>query len=448
MAAFEDYRSAIAYIFQQLPMYQRTGMLPAKLDLSRTQAMLAALDQPERGLSIVHVGGTNGKGTVSHILASFANAAGLKVGLYTSPHYVDYRERIRVNGQCIDEAYVHAFVEAHHVQIQRLGLSFFELTCCMGLAYFRDREVDLVVLEVGLGGRLDSTNVVTPLLSVITNVDLDHTDVLGSTRAQIAAEKAGIVKAGVPLLVGRRQAETAAVFERFTDELRSELHYAQELVHVERVNGSFLTRGRDMWSSFRLPHRGMAVRGPFAEENLRTAFAAWQLLSEWASHLNLCRLPYEALYRMSALSGYGGRFQSFDTQPRILADAGHNDAAWSRVMPALGTLAAGGSLYVVAGFVKGKDPRDFVRYLRESATLIVCDVDVPRNRPRAETIVDLNDLCRARGHRLLDGGTLSEGLQLALRLTAPEDLVFVGGSSYVVGELLPQIQELTFRSPA
>ena len=423
-----DYAATVAYLFGRLPMYQRTGDLGGKLDLSRTRALLGALGDPQRRLACLHVGGTNGKGSVSHALASLLTAQGRRVGLYTSPHYVDYRERIRVDGEMVAEDYVVDFVARHEGLIERVGASFFEFTVALAFSYFAEVGVDLAVIEVGLGGRLDSTNVIeAPLVSTITNIDLEHTEVLGGTRAAIAQEKAGIIKPGRPAVIGRYDAETWPVFASFAERQRAPLVLARDRVRVERVPGSYLIEAAgDTWE---VPQATLDLRGPFATENLQTALATYRVL---AHEIELPPWDLSALTRMRELSGYTGRFLTLAQNPLLVADAGHNPAAWSRLVPEVVALRPDARVHVVCGFVAGKRPLDFLALWPAGTRFYLGELDLPRNRPTAETLAEV----AGAGLTITRHDSIAAAYEQAANAAADEDLVFVGGSSYVVGAFL------------
>ena len=414
-----SYPETVEFLYGLLPMYQRTGAFAGKYDLSRTEALLAALGDPHRRLRAVHVAGTNGKGSVSSAIASLCTAAGRRVGLYTSPHYVDYRERVRIDGAMVPETYVVDFVHAHEALIAETGASFFEFTVALAFSYFAAEGVDLAVVEVGLGGRLDSTNVLDPLVSVITNIDLDHTEVLGDTRAAIAVEKAGIIKPGRPVVIGRHQSETQPVFRRIAAERGAALHEAWTSSAAE-------LQALD-WSA-------LSLQGPFARENARTALAAYSVLRK---RYPLPPAYLDALTRMRELSGYTGRFTtaipSAGGGPRVIVDAGHNEAAWARIVPAVVAEAGAGPCDVVCGFVRGKTPLSFARLWPPATRFYVADMPaLPRNKPRAETMAELEEGgIAARGF-----GSVPEAYAAALKEAATDGLVYVGGSSFVAGDFL------------
>lgn len=436
-----SYAATVEYLFGLLPMYQRTGAFVGKIDLDKTRDLLAALGNPHEGRHFVHVGGTNGKGSVSHAIATLCTAAGLKAGLYTSPHYVDYRERIRVDGEMISEAFVVDFVEEHRDLIEETQASFFEFTVAMAFAYFAAEEVDLAVIEVGLGGRLDSTNVITPLLSVITNIGLDHTEVLGETLKLIAAEKAGIMKPERPVVVGRFQEQTWPVFRAFADRLPTQLFLASDLIDIHESEDSIYVQAADT-SEYKswdvLPKGELSIRGPYAVENIRTALAAHVMLQRTYPPGRLGLADCGALRRMEELSGYQGRFVRFrqnELSARVIADAAHNIDGWRGIVPAVVGEAAGQRIHVVCGFVKGKNPLQFVSLWPAHTRLYLGLLDLPRAQPLTET----QDALRESGYPLASFDSIASAYEAAQITAAPDELIFVGGSSFVVGEWMGEL---------
>ena len=424
-----NYADTIAYLFGRLPVYQRTGTFTGKLDLSKAEALLAALGNPHRQLACLHVAGTNGKGTVSHTLAALLQAAGLHVGLYTSPHYVDYRERIRVDGKMVAEEYVVAFVEQHAALLEAIEASFFEFTVAMAFAYLAEHNVDVAVIEVGLGGRLDSTNVLEePLVSVITNIDLDHTEMLGKTLAAIATEKAGIIKQGCPVVIGRRQEESWPVFERVAQARQARLMLASDRVQVKAAatGGLTVVYGAEQVT---LAAEQLDVRGPFAAENVQTALAAYEVVR---SSLALPSPDLKALGQLRELTGYVGRFLTLSQNPLVVCDAGHNPAAWRVLVPEVVALRPKAQQLVVCGFVRGKQPDDFLRLWPAETRFFIGDLDLPRNLPVAETAA----LIEQGGYRTQTFSSIAAAFRAAENEADHQDLIFVGGSSYVVGALL------------
>ncbi|MBR5634319.1 MAG: bifunctional folylpolyglutamate synthase/dihydrofolate synthase, partial [Prevotella sp.] len=314
-----NYKETCDFLFSQLPMFERQGAGGYKPGLQTSETLDEYYGHPHRRYQTIHVAGTNGKGSVSHALASILRESGLRVGLYTSPHLVDFRERIRVNGEYISEQYVVDFVESLLPSLlgegsgERLSPSFFELTTAMAFKYFADEQVDVAVIEVGLGGRLDSTNIITPMLSVITNIALDHTQFLGSTIAEIAAEKAGIIKRGVPVVIGEATPETRPVFEQKAREMEAPIFFAEEF-------------------EMPAPLPDFELKGAYQQKNLRTILCAVaQMKSEelrMKNELSIvnCQLSIGGL-------GLSGRWQTLREQPLVICDTGHNPAAWEYLAP-------------------------------------------------------------------------------------------------------------------
>ncbi|MCP9237204.1 folylpolyglutamate synthase/dihydrofolate synthase family protein [Lewinella sp. JB7] len=433
------YSQTLDYLFTRLPMFQRTGGAAMKKDLTNIRLLLAELDHPERKLRFIHVGGTNGKGTVSHLLAAALQAHGQRVGLYTSPHYKDFRERIKIDGQFISETAVVEFVERIEPVIERIEPSFFEITVAMALHYFAGAQVQWVVLEVGLGGRLDSTNVVDPVLSVITNIGYDHTQFLGDTLPEIAGEKAGIIKPGRPVVIGLTQAETQGVFR---DKARKEgspiifadQHYALRANYTRDDNFTH----QHLYSTEPIPPIDfpfpVAAAGPYVAENHRTALAALLRLHEDG----LLRLESAALHRawleLGELTYYIGRWQVLGESPLTIADSAHNAEGLGPVIDLLNELNVyrKGHQHLVIGVVNDKDLSRVLPLFPTNATYYFVKADIPRGL-LAEELKDA-----AADYRLLGDtyATVAKGLAAARKQAKPHDIIFVGGSIFTVAEVL------------
>jgi dihydrofolate synthase/folylpolyglutamate synthase len=434
-----SYTETVDFLFSILPMYQRSGQFVGKIDLSKTLQLLAALGSPHEALQVVHVAGTNGKGSVSHAIATMLTASGKRTALYTSPHYVDYRERIRIDGEKVPEQYVIDFVAQHEALIDEVDASFFEFTVAMAFAYFAAQKVDYAVIEVGMGGRLDSTNVVDPILSVITNIGFDHTEVLGDTLPKIASEKAGIIKPRRPVLIGEYQRETWPVFVEKARQESATIGLAEDAIDLRQ--GGSTTLVYDDERPFRLNTQEIELRGPFGLLNLRTALAAYQVLAKAQLVLNGASqskadsslLPLsraaQALSKMSALSGYRGRFFTLSQSPKVLADAGHNADAWKVLGPEIAK-QTDGKLHVVCGFVSGKNPNPFFEAFPQGTSFYLGDMSIPRNRPVAETLSLL-----ASKYQPSTFASIALAFEEAKSSASADDLIFVGGSTFVVGEL-------------
>lgn len=406
----QTYQECLDWLFQQLPMYQRVGQAAYKADLNNTLRLMELLDHPERQFKSVHIAGTNGKGSVSHMLAAIFQMAGYKTGLYTSPHLKDFRERIRINGEVIPESKVVAFVEKHQKDFTDIGLSFFEMTVGMAFQYFTDEKVDIAILETGMGGRLDSTNVVTPELSVITNISLDHTQFLGDTKVKIAVEKAGIIKEGVPVVIGERNPETNEVFERIAKERNSEITFAQEVVPWRAVDA-------------------LDLKGRYQEKNIRTVMAAVKKLAEQGYSLD--HHLEEALQNAKKLTGLRGRWEQLGRNPTIICDTGHNEAGVSMILDQLKTESYR-QLHIVWGMVGDKDITTILRMLPKHAIYYFCTPDIPRGK-------DAEELGREAVRFGLSGKSYSsvdEAFEAAKAHTLADDLIFVGGSTFVVAEVI------------
>lgn len=404
------YQQCLDWLFNQLPMFQRTGGgNNYKIDLSKTHQLMDLLDQPQQGFKSIHVAGTNGKGSVSHMLAAIFQKAGYKTGLYTSPHLKDFRERIRINGKMIAEESVVDFVEKHRANFTRLELSFFEMTVGMAFDHFRNKEVDIAIVEVGMGGRLDSTNVVTPELSVITNISLDHTQFLGDTIAKIAGEKAGIIKPQVPVLIGERQIETTGVFEEVAEKLKAPLYFAEDLI-----------RDSDVYQ--------LDLPGFYQKRNLRTVLAAVEVLAEkypLREHLK------EGLENTRKITGLRGRWEILGENPTEICDTGHNEAGVKNVVDQL-RLQSFENLHIVWGMVGDKEATSVLKLLPKNALYYWCKPDIPRGKDAHE----LKNEAHQQGLQGTAYHSVTEAYNAAKKEATAKDLIFVGGSTFVVAEVL------------
>ena len=398
------YQETIDYLFAQLPMYQRIGKAAYKADLKNTLDLCDALGNPQNGFRSIHIAGTNGKGSVSHMLSSVLQESGLKVGLYTSPHYKDFRERVRINGVVISEEAVVDFVKKYKSDFERIEPSFFEMTVGLAFEYFNNEKVDVAILETGMGGRLDSTNVVTPILSIITNIALDHTQFLGDTIEKIAVEKAGIMKAKVPVLIGERQEETTLTFVEMANKIGATLSFAK------------------------LP--AMGIHAGYQIKNEKTTINAAELLRDLGFVISQNDLR-NGLQYFATNTGFVGRWQLLSTRPTTICDAGHNVAG---IKEALKLIESGSQehLHFVLGTVNDKDIDDILALLPKDATYYFCKADIPR----ALDAQELKD--RAKQFQLKGDNysSVAEALKFAQMKAGANDLVFVGGSSFVVAEVV------------
>lgn len=411
------YEEAIHYLYTAAPLFQNVGQHAYKPGLATTRELDAHFGHPHRAYATIHVAGTNGKGSVCHSVASVLQAAGYRVGLYTSPHIRDFRERIRVDGEMIPRERVCRFVEEERPFFEPLHPSFFELTTALAFLYFRERQVDVAVVEVGLGGRLDCTNVITPKLCVITNIALDHTQLLGDTLAEIAGEKAGIVKRGVPVVVGETTPETRPVFQRKAAEMRAPLIFAED---AEMDADTF---GR--WQE-RYP-----LKGACQKKNLRTLLAAFPLLEKAFPRVGE-REEEAGLRQLLVRTHLMGRWQTLSRDPLVICDTGHNPDAFQYIGSQLNDWAAAGRpLRIVIGMVNDKDANGVLAFLPKSAHYYFCQPSVKRALP----VDELRGLARSF---LLEGTaypSVREAYLAAARQAQAGELIFVGGSTYVASDL-------------
>ena len=366
---------------------------------------------PHRQFKTIHVAGTNGKGSCSHTIAAILQSAGYKVGLYTSPHLVDFRERIRVNGLMVSEEYVIDFVENERAFFEPLHPSFFELTTAMAFKYFAEQHVDIAVIEVGLGGRLDCTNIITPVLSIITNISFDHTQFLGNTLAEIAAEKAGIIKQGVPVVVGETTPETLPVFEAKAQEVHAPLHLAEQYEP-------------DCDFDFEL-------KGSYQDKNKRTILCAMHCLQELLEMEDVHGAIAQGMAHVCELTGLVGRWQTLRQQPLVVCDTGHNVGGWTYLSEQIKAQKCR-QLRIVFGMVDDKDintvmemlPKDAVYYFTQAST------------HRAIPVGKVMEYATSHGLRGNGFNNVKDAYHQALQDASTEDFIFVGGSSYVVADLL------------
>ncbi len=428
-----NYEETLHFLYASLPVFQRVGAAAYKADLGNTLRLDAYFGHPHRQFKTVHVAGTNGKGSVSHLLAAVLQQAGYRVGLYTSPHLVDFRERIRVNGEMIPRREVTDFVEKHRKAVEEVSPSFFELTVMMAFDWFARSRVDVAVIEVGMGGRLDSTNVVTPLVGVITNIGYDHMQFLGDTLEKIAAEKAGIIKPGVPVVIGESAPETAHVFVRRAEEVGSPLYFADRLYEctgsVAAGDGQRLSlRRRDDREEFRVE---LDLGGHYQRKNIVTVWTALEVLKERGG-LTFAREDIEkGLRHAAAVTGLAGRWQVLGRDPLIVCDTGHNEAGIREVTAQLRECRYR-RLYVVFGVVNDKDLSHILPLLPPDAHYLFTQAGIER-------ALDADVLAEKAWEAGLRGEVVRgvrEALATARGLAAAEDLIYVGGSTFVVADAL------------
>lgn len=403
------YQDTLHWMFTQLPMYQRQGQSAFRKDLSNTLKLVERLNHPERHFKTIHVAGTNGKGSVSHMLASILQEAGYKVGLYTSPHLKDFRERIKINGNVVSKQYVTSFINKNKSFFQENALSFFEMTVGMAFEYFSKQKVDIAVIEVGLGGRLDSTNIITPEVSVITNIGLDHTQFLGTTLEAIAYEKGGIIKPNIPVVIGETQKETAPVFIELANKNNAKILFADAGV-IETFTSD--------------------LTGIYQSKNIITVIQAIKELQNKGyniSHQNI----KEGLLHVVKNTGLMGRWQVLRAHPKVVCDTGHNRDGLNYVMKQLSNEVFD-TLHIVFGVVNDKDLTSIIDILPKNAIYYFCKPDIPRG-------LDAKELKRILNGYGLKGeayDSVNEAYKNALDKASLNDFIFIGGSTFVVAEII------------
>lgn len=406
----KSYQDTLDWMFSKLPMYQKVGGSAYRPGLERILAMDTHLEHPHRTFKSIHVAGTNGKGSTSHILASVLQSAGYKVGLYTSPHLLDFRERIKVNGQLITEKNVIQFIERHAAYFESEQISFFEMTVGMAFSHFRERQVDYAIVEVGLGGRLDATNIIMPVLSVITNIGLDHTEFLGTTRTQIAKEKAGIIKSGIPVVVGQKDKETQKVFEEIA------LKQSAKLTFVEVQN----------------QHWETDLNGVYQAQNIQTALTALACLDVHKIDLNTLK---QGLKNVISNTGLLGRWQIISDLPQLILDVGHNKEGLSFLATELQKLAFD-HLHLIMGFVKGKKVVDLISLFPSEASFYLSSPRIDRAIPLSTLKAELTGSSK----NIDFFPTVIDALNKARSSANENDLILVCGSTFVVAEVLSFIK--------
>lgn len=412
-----NYQETLDFMFSQLPMYHRIGAAAYKADIQPTIDMMAALGNPERKFKSIHVAGTNGKGSVSHFLASILQEAGYKVGLYTSPHLVDFRERIRINGEMIPQSAVVDFVDGHRDMFDRLHLSFFEMTVGLAFDYFAKEQVDIAVIEVGMGGRLDSTNVIVPELSIITNIGLDHTQFLGDTLEKIAGEKAGIIKEGVPVVIGETQPETAPVFLRTAADRHAPITFADQHYVVDDIS-----------------RYTEELTGEYQKHNIATVLEAVEVLRKTTDFEFQPEAVRKGLAKVVTNTHLHGRWEKIGEAPLTICETAHNEPGIRAMLGKLQTMDFK-HLHLVYGCVNDKDFTHILTLLTTHLspfTFYFTQPSVPRRLPVAE-------LAAAAREKGIEGSafeSVKEAIAAARAAADPNDLVLVTGSIFLVADAL------------
>ncbi len=426
-----NYQETIDYLFHTLPMFSRLGAAAIKKDITNTVRLCEALGDPQHKFKTIHIAGTNGKGSTSHMLAAILQTAGYKTGLYTSPHLKDFRERIKVNGAMCEEAFVVDFTQRIQPLIDEIEPSFFEITVAMAFEYFVEQQVDIAVIEVGLGGRLDSTNIITPELSVITNIGWDHMNMLGDTLEKIAYEKAGIIKENIPVVIGEISAESRPVFEQKAIDCSAPIFFAQEQQYVadwkqehHQLIVAVAHHDNDERETYHVD-----LPGIYQTKNLLTVLeAAQQLhLKGWKTDIPTIQ---KALPHIKKLTGLHGRWEVIQENPVVVLDVGHNEDGIKQIAEQL-EISTYDHLHIVIGMVKDKEVEKVLSLLPHHATYYFTKAQIPR-------ALEADGLrLKAEGFGLRGDAypTVNDALQAALTYAAEKDMILVCGSVFVVGEV-------------
>lgn len=421
------YEETTQYMFDCAPLFQQVGSQAYKEGLETTNLLDAHTGHPHRRFRTIHVAGTNGKGSTSHTIAAILQAAGYKVGLYTSPHLIDFRERIRVNGTPVDKQFVIDFIEKERDFFEPLHPSFFELTTAMAFQYFAMQKVDIAVVEVGLGGRLDCTNIITPDLSIITNISPDHTQFLGNTLAQIASEKAGIIKPGIPVIIGEATEETRRVFLKKATEVSAPITFAEE---QETIHTATPTADGYIYETSHYGTLYGELCGDYQVKNTQTILTALQALTSIGYAIDN-EAVHKGFSNVTATTGLMGRWQKLGDSPRIVCDAGHNTGGISYIVKQLARQEYS-TLRIIIGMVNDKDIDGVLAMLPREAIYYFTQASVKRALPAQELAR------KASKHKL--AGSCHTGVATALEAArseaSPQDFIFVGGSCFIVADLL------------
>lgn len=417
----KTYQQAIDYLYSSLPVFQRVGASAYKGDLTNTLALCEALGNPHKKFKSVHVAGTNGKGSSSHMLAAVLQSAGYKTGLYTSPHLKEFTERIKINGVEVSKEFVVDFVNRMQLVLERVKPSFFETTVAMAFDYFVKEKIDIAVVEVGLGGRLDSTNVITPEVSLITNISWDHMDLLGDTLERIATEKAGIIKPKVPVIISERQEEVAHVFLNKAREENSPIEFAESRYDVKLIgDGQFKVNDK----TYQLD-----LKGDYQQRNLGGVLAALEELKKKGFTISDKNIS-ESVSKTIEITGLKGRWQKLNDRPLMICDTGHNESGIREVLQQI-TKQKFKRLHIVWGMVGDKDVSKVLTQLPKEADYYFCQAKIPRAMP-ALALQEKMSGFGLKGKVIED---VNEAIAEAKRNAAPDDMIFIGGSTFVVAEI-------------
>ena len=432
----QQYKDTLDYLYAQLPLFSKYGKGAIKIGLDNIKLLCEALGNPHQKFKSIHIAGTNGKGSTSHMLAAVLQESGYKTGLYTSPHLVNFGERIKINGQEIEQKWVIDFVARHKELFMQIEPSFFEVTVAMAFQYFAEQDCDIAVIETGLGGRLDSTNIITPLLSIITNISYDHMDVLGETLEEIAEEKAGIIKNSIPFILGERQKETEQVFFEHAIHKQCASFYADAqwaLVKVKQDEACQYLKAVKL-AAQEMYDLQTDLLGAYQLHNIKTVLTAGEVLYSMGFKTDL-PTTLRALSKVKKLSGLRGRWEKLQEQPLIIADVGHNKAGVKEVMNQW-QLVNARQKNIVVGFVRDKDVRAALTQFPTDTNFYFCNAQIPRALPSAE----LEAIAQELNLKGKSYSSVAEAVEAAKQNIGAEDALLITGSFFVVGEALNYLE--------
>ena len=426
-----SYQQTIEYLYSQLPMFSRIGSAAYKADLHNTIALCNNIGNPQNSYKTIHIAGTNGKGSTSHILAAILQEAGYKTGLYTSPHIKDFRERIRVNGEMIKQQFVVDFTKNTKAITEEIKPSFFELTVAMAFKYFEEENVDIAVIETGLGGLLDSTNIITPILSIITNIGYDHQNILGNTLPEIAAQKAGIIKNNVPVVIGETLPETKIIFEQTAANKNAAIQFAEEnfvTTYLDIEADLLLCNIKDLNTGITEKLR-CGLTGLYQAKNLCTVLAAVNELRKL--HIDIAESAlHKGIEQVKEITGLRGRWEILQNHPTIIADVAHNKDGITQVIHQLNTAYPTANIHFILGFVKDKDVEDVLKLFPKNASFYFTNAHIPRAMPKEE----LKEKAKFAG---LNGdcfNNVNDAVNAAKMNAAAKDVILICGSFFIIAE--------------
>ncbi|MFK8005032.1 MAG: folylpolyglutamate synthase/dihydrofolate synthase family protein [Saprospiraceae bacterium] len=428
---YTRFNSTLNYMYTQLPMFQRVGSQAFKKDLTNIKLLCEHLGNPFEKYPCIHIAGTNGKGSTAHLISGILQAHGYKVGLYTSPHYRDFRERIKIDGKYIPRKNVVEFVKNNKAVFEKIKPSFFEITVAMAFDFFAKEKIDIAVIETGLGGRLDSTNIITPILSVITNISFDHQQFLGNTLKKIAGEKAGIIKKNIPVVIGESQEETISVFEKKAKTKKTEIAFADQIYQAKKKSENLTHTTFDILKNGRLlfSNQKINLHGAYQAKNIATALQAIDSLPENFS-IKKSKIA-TAFFNLKSLTNFKGRWQVLQKDPIVLCDSAHNEAGLELAMNQLKLLKVK-ELHFVLGMVNDKSIEKILNFFPIDAHFYFCKPNIPRGL-EVEILVQKATELGLKGRAY---SSVKNALRAAKKKAGKKDLVYVGGSTFVVAEVI------------